>query len=61
MVLYLPKNDVTKILGSFDARNVPESQKHAKQKKIYFAVLKPNERGLVRIGIPNKLQRFFKK
>jgi hypothetical protein len=49
---------VAKILGLFDARNVPESQKHAKQ-KIYFAVLKPNKRGLVR-KFPDSMENICK-
>jgi hypothetical protein len=35
---------VTKILGTFDVQKVRESKKHEKNKQIYFALLKPNER-----------------
>jgi hypothetical protein len=42
------KNDMAKILGLFDIRKVPKSQKHKKNKKICFAVLEPNERGSFR-------------
>jgi hypothetical protein len=48
LVHLLPKNDVAKILGPFDVQKVPKSQKHAKNNKICFAVLKPNERGSFR-------------
>jgi hypothetical protein len=43
-LLFPGKNDVAKILGPFNAWKVPESQKHAKTRKICFAVLKPNEK-----------------
>jgi hypothetical protein len=42
------KNDVAKILGLFDVCKILESQKHAKNKNIYFIVLKLNERGSFR-------------
>jgi hypothetical protein len=35
---------VAKRLCPFDVRKVLENQKHAKTKKIYFTVLKANER-----------------
>jgi hypothetical protein len=41
-----PKIDIEFFLGSFDVRKVPESKKTCKNKKICFAVLKPNKRGL---------------
>jgi hypothetical protein len=40
------KNNVAKFLGPFDVRKVPESQKHAKNKKVCFTLLKPNKRRL---------------
>jgi hypothetical protein len=49
MVFYFPKNDMAKSMGPFDIRNVlivKNMQK--KNKEIYFAVLKPNERGVFR-------------
>jgi hypothetical protein len=39
------KNVVAKRFGMFNVRKVPKSQKHAKKNiKIYYVVLKPNER-----------------
>jgi hypothetical protein len=48
MVFYFPKNDMAIRLNPFNIQKVPESQKKCKNKKICFAVLKPNERGSFR-------------
>jgi hypothetical protein len=52
------KNDVAKSLGPFDVQKVPESQKHAKNKEICFAVLKPNDRGLFRKTLESMANKF---
>jgi hypothetical protein len=39
------KNDVTKILGPFDASKVPESQKHAKKKENMLRSVKNQMKG----------------
>jgi hypothetical protein len=42
------KNGMAKSLGPLDVRKVPESQITCKNKEICIALLKPNERGLLR-------------
>jgi hypothetical protein len=49
---------VAKSLGPFDVQKVPESQKHAKNKEICFAVLKPNDRGLFRKTLESMANKF---
>jgi hypothetical protein len=48
MILKILKNDVAKRVAPFNVQKVPKSQKHAKNKKICFALLKPNKRGSFR-------------